>query len=439
MAKNDQGYSKSRGRSSSSRSGGRSRRSVSKSTYLSETKKDEVADLYIRTIEKGILDVLQQGENEDLAVKIREEAQKDIDGKTKSEIVDMYQIAQEEQDTFPGYMAWSDLRHLKSAEMLLDALYSATKAKERADLDDGDLLDDPVNLIVDGDGWGEVNQAKPQVHKHVNIAVDDSGSTHTAQTGYCHNALTTVASNLMDVLHTAGKTYDYVTYDAFTFNRITEQHTGSRGREQRAEKAYAQLQGIYTEDPLKRDASKTFLAPLLESFYENEVRRNKIGEPRIDLILTDGEFESIRDMNKAVEWQRKRGPNVTTYVINVWPENTDEDLIPLPHEFRVVPVHCITLNQQFLDAVEQAEADPNINIVARSEQAITTETILDENHPRVGRAKGYIFDSSQSRVWEVGDVYRDSFSGAKVVNNEILRTLLNQIIIQEVSNMQDQA
>ena len=104
---------------------------------------------------------------------------------------------------------------------------------------------------------------------------------------------------------------------------------------------YKYFQRVWQEDPLKKDAIKTNRAPLLERMYMNEVERDKIGEPRIDLILTDGEFESTRDFNQAVEWQRRRGPNVTTYVLNLVPEEMDNNL-PLPHEFRVIPVNCLS-------------------------------------------------------------------------------------------------
>ena len=177
----------------------------------------------------------------------------------------------------------------------------------------------------------------------------------------------------MGVLQSAGRDHEMVTYETFTFNRITEQHTGERGEEHRAELAFQQLQNIYVDDPLEADATETNLAPLLENFHINEVRRSKIGEPRIDIILTDGEFESPEDMAEAIEWQRKRGPGVNTYVLNVCPDDMDNN-IPLPHQFKVIPVNCI----------------------------------------------------------------KDEF-GIKEVDRDVLRQVLNRIVISEVSNMQDQA
>jgi len=382
MAKNDSGYSKP---SSGGSSYGGWGREQSHKTFLKETTKKKFTDFYIRTRTRGILDPLGQEENEDLKMQIVNLAKEEIAGMTKAEIDKLWESVKDDnrQDGNQAYGAARNAEKLESASVLLEALYSATKEKERADLDDGELVDDPVNLIVDGQGWGDETKGRLEVRKHVNIAVDNSGSTHMPETGFCSRAMRTIAENLMGQLQTVGQTYPYLTYDAFSFNRITQQHTGYYGREVRKEVAFKYLQGIHVDDPLKRDAIKTNLAPLLEQMYNNEVRRNKIGEPRIDIILTDGEFESIRDLNKAVEWQRKRGPNVTTYVLNLVPEEMDNNL-PLPHEFRIVPVNCI--------GVDGATTNPLLMGI----------------------------DSTYSRV--------------KEVDEQVLAQVLNRIVLQEVTS-----
>ena len=373
MAKLDQGYRKARAASSSS-TGSRSRR-VSMSTFLRENPKDRIADLYIRSAKKGILDVLGLHENSDMAMSIEKQLREDLKGDKKAELASGYATAVNEnnRDAVGRMNQIEENKRTVEAQALLDALYSATSMRERTDLDDGDLLDDAVNLMVDGEGWGEESKGRLEVRKHVNIAIDNSGSTHVDETGYCNRSLVSVASDLMGVLQSAGRDHEMVTYDTFTFNRVTEQHTGERGEENRAELAFQQLQNIYVDDPLEADATETNLAPLLENFHINEVRRSKIGEPRIEIILTDGEFESPEDMAEAIEWQRKRGPGVNTYVLNVCPDDMDNN-IPLPHQFKVIPVNCI----------------------------------------------------------------KDEF-GIKEVDRDVLRQVLNRIVISEVSNMQDQA
>ena len=373
MAKLDQGYRKARAASSSS-TGSRSRR-VSMSTFLRENPKDRIADLYIRSAKKGILDVLGLHENSDMAMSIEKQLREDLKGDKKAELASGYATAANKntRDAVGRMNQIEENKRTVEAQALLDALYSATSMRERTDLDDGDLLDDAVNLMVDGEGWGEESKGRLEVRKHVNIAIDNSGSTHVEETGYCNRSLVSVARDLMGVLQSAGRDHEMVTYDTFTFNRVTEQHTGERGEEHRAELVFQQLQNIYVDDPLEADATETNLAPLLENFHINEVRRSKIGEPRIDIILTDGEFESPEDMAEAIEWQRRRGPGVNTYVLNVCPDDMDNN-IPLPHQFKVIPVNCI----------------------------------------------------------------KDEF-GIKEVDRDVLRQVLNRIVISEVSNMQDQA
>ena len=343
MAKQDQGYS----RSSRSSSGGWGR-SRSTETVIREARKDELVDIYIRQAKRGILDVLGlhsgDPDYDDIAGVIEQDVRQDIaDGKMTKK--DIYKAAAEEQNSnrdalLQGYMAKQDVGKLQSASVLIDALYSASRIQERNDLDDGDMVDDPVSMLVDGGGWGQESPGRLRIHKHVNIAIDNSGSTHTEATGYCSQALERVANALIRVLYTAASAHPGVSYDGFSFNKIAECHTGILGKELRAEQVRQQLQQIEVDDPYVVNARETNLMPLIRRMHENEVRRGLIGQPRLDIILTDGEFESDEDAQAAAEWQRKRGPDVTTYVLNICPEDM-EDRVALPHQFRVIPVECI--------------------------------------------------------------------------------------------------
>tara|TARA_R100000808_G_scaffold24792_2_gene58382 strand:+ start:6227 stop:7387 length:1161 start_codon:yes stop_codon:yes gene_type:complete len=386
MAKNDQGYVRAK---QSSYSGGYGNRGMQMSTFLAKVKKDRVVQYYIRDRQKGILDILGQQDNQDLAMEIKQIATDEVNKMTKKEIGDLWNSKRLENSAqgAQAYLAKNDQKKLGSAQRLMDALYSATKATERIDLEDGELLDDPTSLLVDGQGWGDETKGRLEVRKHVNIAMDNSGSTHMPETGFCSDAIQSVTNNLIEVLDTAGSTYPYLTTDAFSFNRVTVQHTGNIGRNYRKELAYTSLRNQAVYDPLKKDAVQTNLAPLLEQMYKNEVERNKIGEPRIDIIITDGEFESVEDLDEAVEWQRKRGPNVTTYVLNLVPEEMANNL-PLPYQFRVVPVNCI------------------------------------------GNRTSY-------RNGEESTHFNNDYTPIKEVDNQVLSQVLNNIVIQEVSDIRE--
>ena len=336
MAKQDQGYRRATG-SSYSGGGGRGR---ALSTYLAQTKKNEVADLYIRTQTRGVLDVLGLDEDDDIAVSIRQMFQDDVaqDKPNKAEMGEGYISAR--SDGYQARRGQQDIAHAQAAEALLGALYAATRMRERADLDEGDVLDDPTTALIDGGGWADEAAGRLEVRKHVNIGIDNSGSTHMPETGYCSGAMQGVAENLMRVLFDAASTYPGITYDGFSFNRVAIQETGRPGRAYREGLTREYFAGITVDDPLKRDAVQTNLAPLVEAMYRNEEALGLIGQPRLDLILTDGEFESEKDSQAAAEWQRLRGPGVTSYVLDLCPGEI-EDTVELPHQFRVIPLQCL--------------------------------------------------------------------------------------------------
>jgi hypothetical protein len=339
MAKLDQGYRRTTSAGRSSRGGGRGR---TMDTYLAQTRKDQVVDMYLRTETKGILDALglEGGLGSDMAMSIKQMLRDDArDSRmTKADLGDAWQTAR--RDGFQAQNAPVSLGHLRAAEALMDALYSATRLRERTDLDEGDLLDDPVGLLTDGGGWGEEAKGRLEVRKHVSVAIDNSGSTHMPETGYCSGAMERIATDVMRMLFEAASTYPALSYDGFSFNRVAIQHTGRYGQDYREGLVRDYFAQIIVDDPLKRDAVQTNLAPLIEAMHKNEEALGLIGQPRLDLILTDGEFESEADAEAAAEWQRKRGPGVTTYVLNLCP-GEGLDTVDLPHQFRVIPVHCL--------------------------------------------------------------------------------------------------
>lgn len=334
MAKSDQGYT--RATSSSSGGGGRPK-------YASKSKltKAEVAQLYLRIRTEGILDMLGVEKYSDVAMQITDALGEQLEDGPKHSKDDLWDAAVEAQHG-GGRQAFrnnaEDVRRHYEADMLIAALESSTRPREREQLDEGDYLDDMTSLMADGSGWGEEQLGSKSYKKHVNICIDNSGSTHMPSTGYCSAALATVAQNLMEVLYEAAGRWPGVTWDAFSFNRIAKQHTGSIGRANRAEMVRQALRHVVIPDPLDRDAVETNLGPLMEALHDNEVERGLIGQPRLDIIITDGEFESEDDAARAAEWQRQRGTGLNTYVINICPDTPSE--VALPHQFRVVPLHC---------------------------------------------------------------------------------------------------
>lgn len=342
MSKSDQGYTRT---STSYRSGGGGRGSTLE-TYLAKTPKADLTYMYLRTLERGLIDLLGLDANSDEAVSIKQGVRDSLKGKTKD---DLYTAAREESSGMQAYFENErQNKRMEAAQVLMGALESTTRARERENLDDGDVLDDPATLIVEGTGgWGDEVLGNRQYRKHVNICIDDSGSTRMEQTGFCSRAMLRVSNELMEVLYTAAGRWPGVTWDAFTFNRITQQHTSRYGQERRLEIVRQALREVWVDDPLRRDAIETNLAPLIEAMAKNEVDRGLIGSPRLDIILTDGEFESQKDADLAAEAQRSRGPGVSTYVLNLCPDNPSE--VVLPNAFQVIPLPCLVGQDRGMD------------------------------------------------------------------------------------------
>lgn len=336
MALSDQGYRKAK----VSRSGGGGRLGRTLSTYVSKARKNEVADMMLRTRKEGILTLLGIAPTSDMAAKIREglEQESRADSMTKAEMEASIQSDRDGMQAFDSGKRDNDLR--EGAETLIAALQSATKGRELDNLDEGDWIDDLPTLMIDGASWGEEVTGATQYKKHVNICIDNSGSTHMASTGYCSQALLGCADAMLMVLYGAGFEFPGITWDKYTFNRIATQHTGEPGVRHRQELVHQALRAYPVRDPLDENAKETNLAPLMQKMYENEVASDLLGTPRLDIILTDGEWETQQDADDAGQWQRMRGNNVTTYVLNICPETIGD--IALPANFRVVPVECIT-------------------------------------------------------------------------------------------------
>jgi hypothetical protein len=333
MSKADQGYKAAKqGR-------GGYGRGVSRSTYLAQSRKGALADLYLRTQQRGLIDLLGLDHDSEQAMTIKQGQLEEFNEAkmTKGEIDAATQAESAGLQATAG--AARETRLLEAAAVLIDALQSRTRSRDRQDLEQGDLIDDAAMLMVDGSGWGEEVANGAQYRKHVNIAIDNSGSTHMPETGFCSIDMQHVARSLIEILYAAAGQFPGVTWDAYTFNRVARQHTGHYGRAYRAEIARQALSGFVVDDPLTRDARETNLAPLVEAFARNEAKRGFIGSPRLDIILTDGDWESQADTDLAADWQAQRGANVSTYVINLCPDNETD--VALPHQFRVIPLHAI--------------------------------------------------------------------------------------------------
>ena len=339
MAKNDVGYEK---KSSGRSSGGGGGRGLSWDTWVQRTPKASVKEYLIREMTNERLEAMGNIPPEsDLGLSIRTSVRDEVkeEKANKSEFAERWDA---KRGANPLRLNKSKVQKVEEASILTEALYAFTKARERENLEEGDILDDPATAVIDGSGWGEEVMGKQEYRKHVNICIDNSGSTHTEATGFCSRTMQEVSENLISILKTVSAKYEGITWGVYSFNR-TARNELFYGKEFVSEYNWlSDWAGSHflIEDPLKVDAQKTNLAPLMEEIYRKESENGLIGEPRLDIILTDGEFENQRDANKAIEWQNRRGGDIYTYVLNVAPELPCD--IQLPPQFRVLPVKSIS-------------------------------------------------------------------------------------------------
>jgi len=204
MAKGDYGYSRSSGSSSSSRGGrggggGRSR-GRSQDTWLQQTRKDDVKDFLIRDVIKERLEAMGVEPESEIGLKISQGARAEITNTkaNKSEFADEWH---KKRHGNPLRSNAARVERHEEAEIILEALQSVTRVREKENLDEGEWLDDPVTTLMDNTGgWGDELVGASDYRKHVNICIDNSGSTHTPETGYCSRPMIEVVSSLCDVL-----------------------------------------------------------------------------------------------------------------------------------------------------------------------------------------------------------------------------------------------
>ena len=340
MAKNDLTYTrKIVPKSTSSGGWGRFR---SHETWLAQTKKDSLRRYLINEMVNTRLAVTGAERTSSLGMSIRQSVTEEIaNSKAFKQELDERWSAENTKGR-PLRLSNAKLTLLAEAEILTEALYSATKARERENLDEGDVLDDPVTAVIDGAGWGDEIKGKQDYRKHVNLCIDNSGSTHLPITGFCSKPMNDVCQNMARVLKGTALTYEGVTWAVYDFNKVARNLVFYGKEFVTTWDWLSDKEGtdFIVKDPLEENALHTNLAPLMEEMYHKEVKNDLLDEPRIDIILTDGEFENQEDADLASEWQRKRGSSVNTYVLNLCPELPSD--VSFPPNFRVIPLNCVS-------------------------------------------------------------------------------------------------
>ena len=443
MSRSDAGYSKASGGGGggpTSRRGG-----LTRSKWLRRSHKTN-ADFWVSRHLSGVLDVLGVEHDTDEAHEIAECIRPD---KSKSKDEMFQDVLNLQDEVSRTTRATAEHKRLHSARLILDALSSASRRTERVDLDDGDDIGDVVNAMIDGGGWEIETNTANQYKKHVNICIDNSGSTHTAMTGFCAKAMLTVVNELAGAVDAARKQYPSVTYDVASYNKVAKMHTGYKAHEELKKNVLNYFDNVEVGDPTVVQARETHLSPLMELLYDNE-RERGIDAPIIDIILTDGEWESEKDIAEAAVWQSRRR-NVTTYVLNLCTDEARHDDdgngipdIALPNHFRVIPLRCIVdgkavdkdLTRWNKEYKERLEAEGK-TYADRSRNLSDTNGYGDDEYEQVARdirhQSGYKLSKEQAReVAKSMPVDENNQFHLKKADDKALHTAMMQIVTSEL-------
>ena len=137
MAKGDKGYVRKVTKASSYSGGGG--RGISWNTWLQRTPKNAVKRYLIKEMTDERLDVMGVPPTSDMGLSIRHSVEEEVNGNKslKSEIAERWEAKRWGN---PLRNNQSKVEFLGEAEILLEALYSATRANERENLDEGEFI-----------------------------------------------------------------------------------------------------------------------------------------------------------------------------------------------------------------------------------------------------------------------------------------------------------
>lgn len=196
---------------------------------------------------------------------------------------------------------------------------SAIGWREKFGQPEGDWLDDPVEALTTGYGFGEEVRTSRGIKMQVHLCLDCSNSMkwngcadvaqETVQSMYW--ALRMAAEQLPPgslVAHV----WSWAHYDK---GKGVQIHTGEQ-----------QMNRI-DNDPLKAldrywasfDGEDTWISPLLERLETWETKYGDPGAYRLDIIITDGVLEHATDSRKGDEIQERRDGSLQTIVLNFLP------------------------------------------------------------------------------------------------------------------------
>jgi hypothetical protein len=206
---------------------------------------------------------------------------------------------------------------------------SAIGWKERFSQPEGDWLDDPVEAMITGYGFGEEMRTSRGIKMQVNLCLDCSNSVR-------HNGLDEVAQLTLRTMYLGLKmAAEQLPDNSLVVNVWTWAHnedgkgvsllTTKDVVARKIDNPMGVMDGWYANF----NGEDTYIAPLFERLDGWE---NAYGDPsayRLDIIITDGVLEHAMDAKTADVIQERRDGTLQTVVLNFLPmEEWTESRVP---------------------------------------------------------------------------------------------------------------
>lgn len=238
----------------------------------------------------------------------------------------------------------------------LSELRTVIRTKIKTSLAEGDWIEDPERIYFDGNVFGEEVRSASDVKIQIAICVDVSQSTYANNTAGKISralfALDKVIRKAMVELPEGALAYKVFAFnkDTYIIDDVTLLNTTTSTKKGAVEDGAMLMFGTWTVAaqgrPVQRHLSgaqkfalaefyrasnikyKTFyeenwadtlVAPLFTAIEKWEQNEGDHSAYRIDIILSDGEWENKTDIVEATKIQERRNGRLTTFMLNFLP------------------------------------------------------------------------------------------------------------------------
>ena len=240
----------------------------------------------------------------------------------------------------------------KETDLIAGAIRSefhqAFSTEEAHNQEQGDWLDDPIEGVMTGYGFGEEIKGSSGVKLQVTVSLDLSNSMK-------HNGVSDTASRSFRDIYLALEEIRKENPNDLYINAFTFSHNGYRTSNRGRVAVSLGMKSVWDEDKRKhvmvpRESSDSHLGaveyfketgrynhftgedtwfyPLFEEIEKWENKSSEAGAVKLDIIITDAVIEHPSDIRRSDVIQERRNGNLQTVMLNFLPDSewADTDL-----------------------------------------------------------------------------------------------------------------